>query len=183
MEALINSFLLVFAGEMGDKTQHLALIFACRYKKPWTILSAVFVATLLNHALASWVGEWLSLQVSAQLLQWVLAFVFFVFAVWILIPDKQSDVRPVNRWGPVWTTLVAFFVAEMGDKTQLATVALGAQYSNFAIVTAGSTAGMVAANALAVFLGRTLIDKVPMKSIRIFASFLFFSFGVGLLMA
>ncbi|HRO67596.1 MAG TPA: TMEM165/GDT1 family protein, partial [Pseudobdellovibrionaceae bacterium] len=157
MEALINSFLLVFAGEIGDKTQLLALILVARYKKPWTNLGAVFVATLLNHALASWIGEWLSSQAAPEALRWGLALTFFVFGVWILFPDKNDGLKNESHRGAFVTTLIAFFLAEMGDKTQLATVALGARYASPVLVTVGTTLGMVASNALAIFLGNALL--------------------------
>lgn len=181
MEALINSFLLVFAGEMGDKTQLLALILVARYRKPWTILAGVFVATILNHALASWTGEFIAAQVDRETLKWVLALIFFAFAAWILIPDQQEDLKPLRKGGVFLTTLVAFFLAEMGDKTQLATVALGAKYSDAIMVTAGSTVGMVASNALAIFLGERLLRRIPMLWVRVFASTLFLLFGVAIL--
>ncbi|MBX3041110.1 MAG: TMEM165/GDT1 family protein [Bdellovibrionaceae bacterium] len=183
MEALINSFLLVFAGEMGDKTQLLALILVARYKKPWTILSAVFIATLLNHALASWVGDWLSNQSSPEALRWGLALTFFVFGIWILFPDKSEDIKSDGRRGAFLTTLIAFFLAEMGDKTQLATVALGARYSAPVIVTIGTTLGMLASNALAVFLGNALLKRIPMTWVRLVACGLFMGFGLWLLLA
>lgn len=168
---------------MGDKTQLLALILVARYKKPWTILSAVFVATLLNHALASWIGGWLSSQASPEALRWGLALTFFVFGIWILFPDKSEDVKSDCRRGAFFTTLIAFFLAEMGDKTQLATVALGARYSSPVLVTVGTTLGMLASNALAVFLGHALLEKIPMKWVRIVACGLFMGFGLWLLWA
>ncbi|NJM09466.1 MAG: TMEM165/GDT1 family protein [Bdellovibrionaceae bacterium] len=181
MDALINSFLLVFAGEMGDKTQLLALILTARFKKPWTILAGVFVATLLNHALASWAGGFVAEQFSRETLRWALALVFFLFAAWILIPDKEGEIGTGSCYGAFVTTVIAFFLAEMGDKTQLATIALGARYSSVAIVTLGTTAGMLASNALAIFLGERLLRRVPMKWIRIFASLLFAAFGCMIL--
>lgn len=181
MEILINSFLLVFAGEMGDKTQLLSLILTARYKKPWTILAGVTVATLLNHALASWLGGLVATQVSHTTLKWSLAIIFFAFAIWILIPDKEGEVKMNGRFGVFITTAIAFFIAEMGDKTQLATVALGARYSNSALVTLGTTAGMIASNALAVFLGENLLQRIPMKWIRVFVCALFIGFGIVIL--
>lgn len=181
MEALFNSFLLVFAGEMGDKTQLLALILTAKYRKPWTILAGVFVATLLNHALASYAGGWISEHVNPATLKWSLALIFFAFAAWILVPDKEEEVKSESRFGPFATTVIAFFVAEMGDKTQLATVALGARYSSVAIVTIGTTLGMMASNALAIFLGDKLLQRVSMKWVRIFTSILFIAFGFGIL--
>lgn len=182
LETLFNSFLLVFAGEMGDKTQLLSLVLTVRFKKPWSILAGVAVATLLNHALASWFGGFVAAQVSPETLKWSLALIFFAFAGWILIPDKEGEVKTGSRYGAFVTTVVAFFLAEMGDKTQLATIALGARYTSTAIVTVGTTAGMIASNALAIFLGEKLLAKIPMKWIRIFASLLFVAFGVAILL-
>lgn len=182
MTAVVNSFLLVFLSEMGDKTQLLALILTARYKKPWVILAGVLVATLANHALASGVGSWIASQVSAQTLKWILALVFFFFAGWILIPDKEGEAQNSSKFGVFLTTLISFFLAEMGDKTQLATVALGAQYSSLLLVTIGSTLGMMGSNALAIFLGDGLLKRIPMKSVRIFASILFVLFGIGILL-
>ena len=181
MEAILNSFLLVFAGEMGDKTQLLALVLAARYKKPWTILLGVFIATILNHAFASWAGSFVAAFFDARSLTIALALTFFAFAGWILIPDKEGELSSESRFGPLMTTVISFFLAEMGDKTQLATVALGARYSSIAAVTIGSTLGMLASNAMAIFLGDRLLAKIPMKQVRLFASVLFAVFGIVLL--
>ncbi|MBX3022648.1 MAG: TMEM165/GDT1 family protein [Bdellovibrionales bacterium] len=183
MDALINSFLLVFAGEMGDKTQLLALVLTARFRKPWVILAGVFVATLLNHALASWAGGLAASFVDPEVLKWTLAGLFFAFAVWLLIPDKEEELKTVSKYGAFLTTVIAFFLAEMGDKTQLATIALGARYSNTAIVTLGTTLGMLASNALAIFLGDRLLKRIPMKWIRGFASLLFVAFGIAILVS
>lgn len=181
LSALVNSFLLVFVGEMGDKTQLLALLLAARYRQPWVILSGVFVATILNHALASWAGGLLASYFDPTVLKWALAILFFGFAIWILIPDKEEELKATGRFGAFLTTVVAFFLAEMGDKTQLATVALGARFSQVWIVTLGTTLGMMASNALAIFLGEKLLKRIPMKWVRVFASALFFLFGIGIL--
>ncbi|RZA08245.1 MAG: TMEM165/GDT1 family protein [Proteobacteria bacterium] len=182
MQTFINSFLLVFASEMGDKTQLLALVLAARFRKPWVILAGVLVATLLNHALAAWAGGWLATLVSPEALKWILALTFFVFAAWILIPDKEGEFEESGKFGAFITTVVAFFLAEMGDKTQLATIALGARYESLALVTLGTTAGMMASNALAIFLGKKLLKRVPMKWVRVFACVLFVLFGIGILL-
>lgn len=182
METLFNSILLVFAGEMGDKTQLLSLILVARYKKPWTILAGVTVATLLNHALAAWFGGSVASLVSPNMLKWSLALIFFAFAAWILIPDKEGEIKTGSRYGAFVTTVIAFFIAEMGDKTQLATIALGARYANPLLVTVGTTIGMVASNALAVFLGEKLLHRIPMKWVRIVACVLFAAFGVLILL-
>lgn len=183
MDALLNSFFLVFISEMGDKTQLLALVLMARYKKPWTILAGVLVATILNHALASWVGGFLAAFVAPDTLKWILAFVFFAFAAWILIPDKEGEVKSSGRLGAFMTTTIAFFFAEMGDKTQLATVALAAKFNSVTLVTIGSTLGMMGSNALAIFLGERLLKRIPMHWVRIFACVLFAAFGVLILLS
>jgi putative Ca2+/H+ antiporter (TMEM165/GDT1 family) len=172
---------LVFISEMGDKTQLLSLVLASRFKKPWTIMLGVFIATVLNHALASGLGSWVASQLSPKVLAWILANFFFIFAGWVLIPDKEGELKESSRFGALITTIIAFFLAEMGDKTQLATVALGAKYSNTAIVTLGTTLGMLASNALAIFAGEKLLARIPMKWVRIFACVLFVGFGVAIL--
>ena len=181
MIALLNSFLLVFASEMGDKTQLLSLLLAARYKKPWTILLGVFIATLLNHGLASWLGAWVASQLAPNTMTWVLALTFFFFAAWILVPDKEEEFKHTGRFGVLLTTIFVFFMAEMGDKTQLATVALGARYNDIWMVTIGTTIGMLASNALAIFLGHKLLQRVPMQWVRRVASLLFIIFGAVIL--
>ncbi|MBX2988018.1 MAG: TMEM165/GDT1 family protein [Bdellovibrionaceae bacterium] len=183
MDALINSTLLVFVSEMGDKTQLLALMLACCFPgRGWAIMGGIFVATLLNHALASGLGNWLALVIPAQVMTWILAATFFGFAVWVLIPDKDGTGGLPLQKGAFLTTAITFFIAEMGDKTQLATVALGAKYSDFAMVTLGSTLGMMASNGLAVAFGPRLMKRLPMKWVRIAASLLFVAFGLGVLL-
>lgn len=177
-ETLLNSLLLVFVGEMGDKTQLLSLILVARYRQPWVILAGVGVATLLNHFLAAGLGGFLSSLVEPHILKWLLAGLFVVFAFWLLIPDKEDEVKTTGQYGVFLTTVVVFFLAEMGDKTQLATVALGARYQNLWLVTLGTTLGMLASNALAIFLGEKLLKTIPMKWIRIFAALLFLGFAI-----
>ncbi len=186
MEALLQSFGLVLASEMGDKTQLLALVLALRFKKPLTVMAGILAATLLNHGLATMVGGWIGSQFSSQTLRIALAVIFFAFALWILVPDKLDDDENDEkhmRSSAFLTTLVLFFLAEMGDKTQLATLALGAKFQMPLAVTAGTTLGMLAADGLAVFFGERLTKVVPMKAIRIFSSVLFAVFGAGILLA
>lgn len=180
LETIFNSFLLVAATEMGDKTQLLAFILVSRFKKPWVIMSGILVATIFNHLLASYFGTWLSQQISPLYLKWILAATFIGFAIWVLIPDKEDDPEKTNSFGPFLTTLVAFFLAEMGDKTQLSTVALAAKYQSTYFVTFGTTVGMLFADGLAVFLGDRVTQKVSMKWINIFASLLFVVFAIAL---
>jgi putative Ca2+/H+ antiporter (TMEM165/GDT1 family) len=160
VEALINSFLLVFISEMGNKTQLLALVLAARFRKLIPIMFGILVATLLNHALASYVGTFATQLVSANILKWVLAATFIGFGLWMLIPDKDEGFGDNHKWGPFLTTTVAFFFAEMGDKTQLATVALGAKFAAPLFVTAGTTLGMLGADGLAVFFGHKFTSGI-----------------------
>lgn len=183
MEALYQSFLLVAASEMGDKTQLLALVLALRFKKPWPIMAGILVATILNHGLASWFGGWVATLVSPGTLKIILALTFFAFAVWILIPDKDEDTPTNPRFGAFLTTLVAFFFAEMGDKTQLATIALGASFAAPVLVTIGTTLGMLFADGLAVFFGERFTRRIPMNYVRYGACFIFAVFGLGILFA
>ncbi|MBM7115802.1 TMEM165/GDT1 family protein [Archangium primigenium] len=177
MEAIVGSFLLVALGEMGDKTQLLAFSLASRYRKPWGVLLGILVATLVNHALAASVGGLVSQLVPPRLLAAILAALFIGFGLWTLKPDTlDEDTRP-SRFGPFVTTTVLFFLAEMGDKTQLATVVLAARYQSVGLVTVGTTLGMMAANVPAVFLGDKLAAKVQMKWIRWSAASIFFIFG------
>lgn len=167
---------------MGDKTQLLSIVLMARYKKPWTILAAVLVATLANHALAAWAGVKVGQLVDPETLRWALAITFFIFAAWLLVPDKEGEIAETSHFGVFITTLISFFIAEMGDKTQLATIALGANYANTWLVTIGSTAGMMGSNALAVFLGEPLLKRVPMTWVRRIAAALFVIFGLGVLL-
>ena len=178
MEAVIQSFFLVLISEMGDKTQLLALVLATRFKKPWTIMAGILVATLLNHGFASWAGVWVSTMISPIYLRWILAAIFFAFALWILVPDKDEELKENQKYGAFLTTVVTFFLAEMGDKTQLATIALGARFASPILVTMGTTLGMLIADGLVVFFGEKLTAKIPMKWIRIFACVLFAVFGI-----
>jgi putative Ca2+/H+ antiporter (TMEM165/GDT1 family) len=178
MDALINSFFLVLVSEMGDKTQLLALVLALRFKKPWAIMAGILVATLLNHGLASWLGGAVSGLMAPQTLKYALAAIFIGFAAWILVPDADEGGPKEGDRGAFLTTVVAFFLAEMGDKTQLATVALGARYASPLVVTAGTTLGMLVSDGLAVAFGEKLTQRIPLKYVRVFAALSFFAFGV-----
>lgn len=182
MEAIFNSFFLVAATEMGDKTQLLALVLASKFKKPWHVMAGIFVATVFNHALAAWAGEWISKTVPSQYLTWALALTFFGFALWILIPDKDDSNEDNMKWGAFWTTTVLFFFAEIGDKTQLSTVALAARYQSLTLVTIGTTLGMLFSDGLAVVFGDKLTQKISMKWINYASSVLYMLFGVGILL-
>ena len=183
MESLLSSFALVAASEMGDKTQLLAFSLSARFKKPMPILCGIFVATVFNHLLASALGSFASSLISKNLLKILLALTFFIFSLWTLKPDELNEESQESRWGPFWTTLILFFLAEMGDKTQLATVALGARFSSVFEVTLGTTLGMMVSDGLAVFVGHQLADRLPMEWIRRAAAALFFVFGLLVLLA
>jgi putative Ca2+/H+ antiporter (TMEM165/GDT1 family) len=176
-EALGSSFALVAASEMGDKTQLLAFSLAGRFRKPWVVMAGILVATVANHALASSVGVWIAARVSARLLAGILAATFVAFGVWTLRPDTLDARERPSRFGPFLTTAVLFFFAEMGDKTQLATVALAARYHAAVIVTCGTTAGMMVADGLAVAIGDRLASRVQGRWVRVAAASLFFVFG------
>ena len=177
MESVISSFALVALSEMGDKTQLLAFSLATRYRRPWVVMAGILAATVLNHALASGAGTWISVHVAPRTMAFALAATFIAFGLWTLRPDSlDEDGRP-DRFGPLLTTTVLFFLAEMGDKTQLATVALAARYRSIVLVTAGTTLGMLASDGLAVFLGERFASRVPMRVLRWAAAGGFFVFG------
>jgi putative Ca2+/H+ antiporter (TMEM165/GDT1 family) len=177
MEAVVSSFLLVAASEMGDKTQLLAFSLATRFRKPWTVMAGILVATLANHALASSVGSWISAHVPDRVMAAVLAVTFIAFGLWTLKPDTLEESGKPPRFGPFLTTTILFFLAEMGDKTQLATVAVAARYESVLRVTLGTTLGMLFSDGLAVFLGDKFAGRVKMQWLRWFAAVLFFLFG------
>jgi Ca2+/H+ antiporter, TMEM165/GDT1 family len=173
----MTSFLLVAVSEMGDKTQLLAFSLATRYRRPWVVMSGILAATVLNHALASSLGSFVSELVPPKVMALVLAATFVGFGLWTLRPDTLEDRGGADRYGPFLTTAVLFFLAEMADKTQLATVALAARYRSVVLVTVGTTLGMLVSDGLAVFLGEKLAARVQMRWIRIGAAALFFAFG------
>ena len=181
MEAFLISTGIVALAEMGDKTQLLSLVLAARFRKPWPIVLGIFVATLANHALAGAVGSWVTTVLGPDVLRWVLGASFIAMAVWMLIPDKLDDgdtPSGTSQWGVFGTTLVAFFLAEMGDKTQIATVALAAQYQQWAAVVAGTTLGMMIANAPVVWFGDRLVKKVPIRVVHLISALIFAVLGV-----
>ena len=178
MQAILSSFILVAVSEMGDKTQLLAFSLASRFRKPWHVMLGIFVATIANHALASSAGFWLSVHVPPRAMAGILALTFIAFGLWTLKPDTLDEEQKPSRFGPVVTTAILFFLAEMGDKTQLATVALGARFQSALQVTLGTTLGMMVTDGLAVFLGDRLAGRVQMKWLRWTAAGLFFFFGL-----
>jgi putative Ca2+/H+ antiporter (TMEM165/GDT1 family) len=179
VEAILSSFFLVAISEMGDKTQLLAFSLATKYRRPWVVMGGILAATLLNHALASGAGTWVSAHVPPRAMAAVLAATFIAFGLWTLKPDTLEENARPDRFGPFLTTTILFFLAEMADKTQLATVALGARFQSVVLVTLGTTLGMLASDGLAVFLGERLAQRVPMRWIRVGAASLFFAFGAA----
>ncbi|MGL4205596.1 MAG: TMEM165/GDT1 family protein [Aeromonadaceae bacterium] len=180
MEPFLISSGIVALAEMGDKTQLLALVLAARFRKPLPIILGILVATLLNHAGAGAIGSWVTQLIGGDWLRWILGISFLLMAGWILIPDKidEDEANVATRFGIFGTTLIAFFLAEMGDKTQVATVALAAHYSAFYSVVAGTTVGMLIANVPAVLLGDKVATKVPLKLVHGIASALFAVLGL-----
>ena len=182
MEAFLVSVAVVTLGEIGDKTQLLALVLAVRYRRPWPIVAGILVATLLNHTLAGVVGSWVRAAISPDVLRWLLALSFFAVAAWALKPDTIDEAPPpATRFGVFGVTVVAFFLAEMGDKTQIATAILAARFDSLAAVVAGTTLGMLIADVPAVFAGKLAADRIPFKAIRIAAALLFAGLGVWVL--
>ena len=183
MDALIASFSMVALAEMGDKTQLLSFLLASRFPgRPWAIIAGIFCATIANHFFAAGLGDWAAANVSADVMRWILGIAFLGFAAWALVPDKlDADDKP-NKYGPFTTATVAFFIAEIGDKTQFATVALGAQYASLSMVVIGTTLGMMAANVPAVLLGERLTRYIPLGNIRFIAAALFALFGTLILL-
>jgi putative Ca2+/H+ antiporter (TMEM165/GDT1 family) len=180
LEALAVSAGIVAIAEIGDKTQLLALVLATRFKRPWPIVAGILAATLLNHAAAGAVGAWLLHFVGAERMRWILAVSFLVMAAWTLVPDKLEERDEKTRPGGVfWTTAVLFFLVEMGDKTQLATVALAARFDSLVAVVAGTTLGMLLADVPVVWLGESIMRRVPLKAVRIVAALLFVAMGIA----
>jgi len=179
MEAFLVSTGLVALAEMGDKTQLLSLVLAARFRRPWPIVAGILAATLANHALAGAFGNWITSALSPSVLRIGVGIAFIAMGAWALVPDKLDDAAPSQgRLGVFVATCIAFFLAEMGDKTQLATVALAARYAAFAPVVLGTTLGMLLANAPVVLLGDRLSDRLPLKLLRRLAAALFAALGV-----
>ncbi len=180
MEAFLVSTGIVALAEMGDKTQLLALVLAARFRRPWPIVWGILVATVTNHALAGGVGAWVTDALGPEMLRWVLGASFIAMAIWMLVPDKldQDEVAKAPRFGVFGTTVVAFFLAEMGDKTQIATVMLVAQYRAYFWVVVGTTLGMMLANAPAVWLGERVTRLVPIRAVHLVSALIFAVLGL-----
>jgi putative Ca2+/H+ antiporter (TMEM165/GDT1 family) len=186
MEAFLISTGVVALAEMGDKTQLLSLVLAARFRKPWPIAAGILVATLANHALAGALGAAVTDWLGPQLLRWILGGSFIAMALWMLIPDKIDEgevARQGPRLGVFGTTVVAFFVAEMGDKTQVATVMLAARYDAWAAVVAGTTLGMMLANVPVVWFGERITRRLPIRAVHVVSALIFLGLGVAALLA
>lgn len=183
MESFIVSTGIVALAEVGDKTQLLAFILAAKFRKPIPIIVGILVATIANHACAGALGSWITSLVAPETMRWVLGLSFIGMAIWTLIPDKfDEDEAKLAKFGVFGTTLIAFFLAEMGDKTQVATVALAAQYHAFFSVVAGTTFGMMIANVPAVLLGDKIAHKMPVRVVHAIAAGIFGILGVATLL-
>ena len=174
----------VALAEIGDKTQLLAFILASRFKRPLPIIMGILVATILNHGLAGALGAWITATVSPDVLRWALGLSFIGMAIWTLIPDKieEEETQIAKRFGVFGATLITFFLAEMGDKTQIATVAMAAHYTTPILVVVGTTLGMLIADVPAVFAGDKLATRIPMKLVHSIAAAVFAILGIATLM-
>ena len=179
MEAFLVSFSSVATAEMGDRTQLLALVLAARFRKPWPMVAAVLCATVANHAIAGLIGVWVGKLLNPDRLGLLVGVSMLAMALWTLKPDKLDEKqRPISGAGAFLATLVAFFIAEIGDKTQIATMALAAAYSSLWAVVAGTTSGMMLANVPVIFLGNAFANRLPLRAIHYVASALFLVIGL-----
>jgi putative Ca2+/H+ antiporter (TMEM165/GDT1 family) len=183
MDIFLTSTVAVFLAELGDKTQLLSLVLAARFKKPWPIIAGILIATLINHAASAWLGAWFSQFLNGQIGQWIIGSSFIAVGLWLLIPDKEEAPHPYwDKYGAFLVATILFFLAEIGDKTQIATILLGANYNSVFVVTLGTTAGMLLANVPVVFAGSLFMNKIPLKATRIIAALVFILTGVYSLM-
>ena len=182
MEAFLVSTGIVALAEMGDKTQLLALVLAARFKQAWPIVLGILVATVANHAMAGALGAWITTVLSPQMLRWILGASFIAMAGWMLIPDKLDEEedgrKPLGRFGVFGTTVLVFFLAEMGDKTQIATVMLAARFDAYFSVVAGTTLGMMLANAPVVWFGERVTRLVPLRVVHLVSAAVFLVLGL-----
>ncbi|WP_426170144.1 TMEM165/GDT1 family protein [Sandarakinorhabdus sp. DWP1-3-1] len=180
MTPLLTSGGIVALAEMGDKTQLLAIVLACRFRRAWPVIAGIFVATLANHALAAWAGAALAAWFDGPVFRYAVAASFIAMAAWTLVPDRIDVEDKPAQYGPFLTTLIAFFIVEIGDKTQVATIALGARFHDVLPVAIGTTLGMMAANVPAVLLGQRIIERVPLRTVHVAAALLFLGLGLWL---
>ncbi|HEU4620804.1 MAG TPA: TMEM165/GDT1 family protein [Burkholderiaceae bacterium] len=183
MSVFLLSAGVIALAEIGDKTQLLAMMLSARTRRPWMVIGGMFVATVLNHAVAGALGHWVSRTIDPQWLRWILGLSFIAMAAWTLIPDKlNAESKPASgRWGVFGTTLIAFFLLEIGDKTQIATIALAARYESLVAVVLGTTFGMMIANVPAALFGDVVARRVPMRWVRATACVLFLVVGLAVL--
>ncbi|HTD90236.1 MAG TPA: TMEM165/GDT1 family protein [Burkholderiales bacterium] len=182
MDAFLISTGIVALAEIGDKTQLLSLLLSARYQRPVPIIAGILIATVLNHALASAVGAWLTTALAPTTLRWMVGISFIAMALWILVPDRlgkdNTQTKTASRYGLLGLTLIVFFMAEMGDKTQIATIALAARFNAFSAVVAGTTVGMMVANVPVVLLGDRLAHRLPVRALRWLTMSLFAALGM-----
>ncbi len=185
MEAFLVSAGVVALGEIGDKTQLLALLLSARFRRPPPIIAGILVATLANHALAGWLGNLARAALPPDLLRWAVALSFFAVALWALRPDTLDEAEPplASRWGVFGVTVVAFFLAEIGDKTQVATIVLAARFDALLAVILGTTLGMLIADVPVVLIGKAASSRIPFKAVRVAAALIFAALGVYALFA
>jgi len=183
IDAFLISTGIVALAEIGDKTQLLTLVLAARYRRPWPVIAGIFVATLLNHALAGALGAWLASTIGPDWMRWILGLSFLAMAAWMLIPDKLDEGEQADRrqGGIFLSTAILFFLVEMGDKTQIATVALAARFDSLSAVVLGTTVGMMLANAPVALFGDALARRVPIRLVHAIAAGVFALLGVGVL--
>jgi putative Ca2+/H+ antiporter (TMEM165/GDT1 family) len=183
MDAFLVSTGIVALAEIGDKTQLLAFLLAAKFRRPLPIVLGIFVATIVNHAFAAAVGAWVASAMGPDVMRWVLGLSFLAMAAWIMVPDKiDEDEASLAKYGVFVTTLIAFFLAEMGDKTQIATVALAARYESIVAVIAGTTFGMMLANVPAVIFGERIARNMPLRLVHGIAALIFALLGIGTLL-
>ena len=183
MEAFLVSTGIVALAEIGDKTRLLTLVLAARYKKPGPIVAGIFLATLVNHAIAGAIGAWLTKAIGPDAMRWILGISFIAMASWMLVPDRlDGDAGASRKVGGVFaTTTVLFFIVEIGDKTQIATVALAARFDSLMAVVMGTTFGMILANAPVAYFGDALAKRLPVRAVHVLAAIVFAALGIGVL--
>jgi Ca2+/H+ antiporter, TMEM165/GDT1 family len=182
METLVTSTAVVALAEIGDKTQLLALVLAARFQRTWPVIMGILLATLANHGLAAALGGWITTLLAPQTQQWLVAVAFFGMGLWALLPETETDSATQVRFGAFLTTLAAFFIVEMGDKTQVATIVLAAHYQHLVPVVLGATLGMLVANGPAVWAGNFAADRLPLLLIRTITALLFIGLGSAALL-
>lgn len=180
MEAFFTSTLTVSLAEIGDKTQLLALLLTIKFRNKSALVAGIIIATLINHGISAWFGLYIGNFLSSEIANWIIGASFIAVGLWLLIPDKDEETtNQFDKYGAFIATFILFFIAEIGDKTQVATVLLGAQYQSIWLVTAGTTLGMLIANVPVIFLGKKLMQRLPVKAVHIAAAILFCLIGVS----